>query len=755
MSQFEYTPDDDVRIHEAGAIKQICTAFLSHESGLPEWLKNSADAYVREDAPLEKRVIIVFFDFGRKNTKPSISCLDFSGMTSHMIETYFRFWASPDAAKQEAKNVSVQGGHGNGGKCYMTQMFKDHAFLYTVKNNKGNIYGVRGGEVRFGYIPNKNEGRDFYVNNLEEELEKVLSPLRCSLSDLPEDILKAINIADGFTLVKGVGPIGYDNKIPVRPLQNSLQEHIQMIRTLELCKVYVFVNGKFRSQITLPQIPPIEGEEPREIPIPEYLIDPNSGEKISTTNNNNLPLGNLILRTSSKSMRTKLKGRHNISFKAKGDFIGYVGILELGIQSPWRDHIYGECYLDALEPYKQNERARLANSPLRRAVEHFIAEQIEIYAKEFEEKERHKYSQIEKNELSKMNEALDRWKNKFLTNIIRGTWGHTGPIIDPPPPPPLPTGKPAKLELTLSHLKSGVGVSFKPNLKFFDKTGQRIRQVPFKWVSEDNNVAMVDEDLMIIDTYSVGQTQIYAETIDGKIKSNKVPLEVVHIHEIQISPKHIDIHVGSKYKLEAICRLSNGEESSDVYLEWIEDNPNFARVSSAGMVFGLEPGMTQVTVGDDNCEAREPAIINVLPAQMRGAGDQKGLGFAKVLISEVDPDPDTGETVFFPAEYPPIWQRPIDYERKIWWINSAAPLARMYLDTNKGYGYNTREWRMYLVERYIDIMVQIALTHSPETKESIPIGEWILKWGEQASEIQILAASSLSEFIKTGKLPEE
>jgi hypothetical protein len=149
MSQFEYTPDVDVKIHEAGAIKLLCTAFLSHESGLPEWLKNSSDAYNREDAPGNKRIIVLIFDVNKRNMKPSISCLDFSGMTSRMIEDDFRFWASPDAAKG-AKTAPVQGGHGNGGKCYMTQMYEEYAQIYTVKQGKGNIYGVMGGSVRFG-----------------------------------------------------------------------------------------------------------------------------------------------------------------------------------------------------------------------------------------------------------------------------------------------------------------------------------------------------------------------------------------------------------------------------------------------------------------------------------------------------------------------------------------------------------------------------------------------------------------------------
>src|SRR5213593_4046495 len=122
MPQLAYTPDDDIRVHEEGAIKLICKAFQSHESGLPEWLKNSADAYAREDAPVDKRVIVLLFDFGRKGNKSSISCLDFSGMSSKVIEESFRIWADPEASQRGGKATAVQGGHGNGGKCYMTQM---------------------------------------------------------------------------------------------------------------------------------------------------------------------------------------------------------------------------------------------------------------------------------------------------------------------------------------------------------------------------------------------------------------------------------------------------------------------------------------------------------------------------------------------------------------------------------------------------------------------------------------------------------
>ena len=124
---------------------------------MPEWLKNSADAYARENAPEPKRVIVVIFDHGRRDGRSSISCLDFSRMTSTMIEQNLRIWADPEAARRGARSIAVHGGHGNGGKCYMTQMFEDYALIRTVKNGKGNRCGVAAGSVRFAYIPGGDE----------------------------------------------------------------------------------------------------------------------------------------------------------------------------------------------------------------------------------------------------------------------------------------------------------------------------------------------------------------------------------------------------------------------------------------------------------------------------------------------------------------------------------------------------------------------------------------------------------------------
>src|SRR3989338_2489213 len=167
MTTLTYTPDDDIQVQKEGAIRLICKAFQSHENGLPEWLKNSADAYAGENALEEKRIIFVIFDYVRKGISPSISCLDFVGMTSATIEKNFRIWADPEAAHRGRKTANIQGGHGNGGKCYMTQMFDEYALIHTVKKGRGNRYGVVAGSITFGYVPDRQRGRDFFVKNVQ------------------------------------------------------------------------------------------------------------------------------------------------------------------------------------------------------------------------------------------------------------------------------------------------------------------------------------------------------------------------------------------------------------------------------------------------------------------------------------------------------------------------------------------------------------------------------------------------------------
>src|SRR4051812_11548378 len=98
IEQGAYTPDDDLKLHRENAIKLICKPFQSHESGYPEWAKNAADEYSRSNTPEDERVLVLLMQNGRSGgPSNAVGCLDFSGMSSQVIDDEFRHWADPDA----------------------------------------------------------------------------------------------------------------------------------------------------------------------------------------------------------------------------------------------------------------------------------------------------------------------------------------------------------------------------------------------------------------------------------------------------------------------------------------------------------------------------------------------------------------------------------------------------------------------------------------------------------------------------------
>lgn len=109
---------------------------FNHEKGLSEWLKNSVDAYLRAERGDEESFIIFRF---RDKDEVIFECIDFVGMISEDINKALKIWYDPEAAKRGTGKRTF-GGHGNGGKFYMRQMFKQSYFI-TYRSGKLNVFG--------------------------------------------------------------------------------------------------------------------------------------------------------------------------------------------------------------------------------------------------------------------------------------------------------------------------------------------------------------------------------------------------------------------------------------------------------------------------------------------------------------------------------------------------------------------------------------------------------------------------------------
>ena len=298
MSVFNYVPDEEIQIHRENAIRHMCQAFLSHENGLPEWVKNSTAAYLRDGREPSKRVIVLLFAGRQRSAPPSIACLDLVGMSSTQIERDFKHWADPDAALREGNRgvrIGELGGHGNGGKCYMTQMFEEFSYLRTVRNGFGSTYGVPGGAVRFGYVPSPEEGKDRPVSSIPDGIDACLHTMRAGISSLPDDVKAIVPDAQGFTFVRGAGPRHWEEREASQNLIENLLGHPQMITALQLCQIYILRDGRPQNggrPLALPRIDPMCGyETPKSVVIPETLRDPVSRHNVSTTQRSEFPIG--------------------------------------------------------------------------------------------------------------------------------------------------------------------------------------------------------------------------------------------------------------------------------------------------------------------------------------------------------------------------------------------------------------------------------------------------------------------------------
>lgn len=173
---------------------------FDHAKGIAEWLKNSTDAYIRKNIPNDDQVIVLRLSFRNPNRVERIEVIDFVGMTKEEIDNAFIRFFDPQASKYGANQIDIKtlGGHGNGGKFYMRQMFKTSRII-TYSNRKLNI---------FGFNEKKQYGYESGFDNVTKSLEESLKLANLTDLQLPAKIWEKLKSGKtGFTVVKGDYPI--------------------------------------------------------------------------------------------------------------------------------------------------------------------------------------------------------------------------------------------------------------------------------------------------------------------------------------------------------------------------------------------------------------------------------------------------------------------------------------------------------------------------------------------------------------------
>lgn len=395
--------------------------FNSHEKGLPEWIKNSLGAYIREE--INDRFIVIRFTDGDRGNRSSIESIDFVGMSSKDFDS-FKEWGNPDASSRGINRFTF-GGHGNGGKFYMRQMFYKSYFV-TYRNSLLNVFGFHEGTGKYGFA----EG----LKDKKISLSEALKFANIDANLISRSIYKEmVDGKRGFTVVKGVQPKKLTNKLPVLKICQKLKFHPQARRPIKYSHIVIVHNGKIIfDPLSIEEIPPMEGFEE----IYSYKMPKEYYSKILNKNillKNDGQEGELRLRTSKDPMRGNNEDLNTVDIQTRR--LGPVASYKMSLNPPLQYYpqalqIYGECDFPILEQYEkelvQNDRVFLNESNLTTGILEWIRECIDELGKRIFDS----IAEAKKNEAleitDEFNSLLNSWKNQFLKKLLAEILGGPG-----------------------------------------------------------------------------------------------------------------------------------------------------------------------------------------------------------------------------------------------------------------------------------------------------------------------------------------
>ncbi len=388
---------------------------FDHVKGLAEWIKNSADAYTRDNFSDDDQHILL--RFSRKDAKQiiRIECIDFVGMTKDDINKAFKRWGDPRAASRGSKKKTL-GGHGNGGKFYMRQMFKMSRFL-TYRNGKLNVFGFNE-HRRYGFA----EGYDDKPMSAPDAL--AFAGIKgLNVPKRIRDVWAKSKEGVGFTLVIGEQPD--KSKLKLSGILEGLCVHSQSRRLVKRKQIFAYIDSDANGTQLKPQdISPYPGfEGPFQIELPKTV---EWEEKNYAFWNSKYPKAYLVLNTSAEPFG-RMGERSSLNCI---DVLGEVGCIgsyrlnELGWfkNSAQAEFVYGECFCPILESPEEdlvkNDREKLVESEKTAALLKWIQQQVDALCEKIAEKEKKEKKATDLKQSSVLNEFLNRWKNKFLTKLL-------------------------------------------------------------------------------------------------------------------------------------------------------------------------------------------------------------------------------------------------------------------------------------------------------------------------------------------------
>lgn len=406
------------------AVNLIGRSFsFTHQKGIIEWVKNSWDAYQRRSETNNLPIptcVVVEFDGSGKSFR-TVRVADFCGMTPEDIDQAFKRWFDMQAATggSSSDTLAVLGGHGNGGKFYMRQMFAESS-ITTWVHGELSQFGFDT-KQRYGWVPERK--------GLKCSLSEALSVANLAYERIPDEAKVLLESGDtGFTVVAGYRARGSGNQTQVANVVEVLRRHPQMQRLLPQMEVSIWQANHLRTGILLPETPDlhpdIHGES---LSVPGILED--DGEHFTFSANDTAGRLDVRVAASALSNRSKVFNRMDV-----------VGRTAVVATYPMRllplKHVDGAEFLMATlicpgveaedESLVENDREHLIPSPKTSALLSWAATQLDRFAGRVAAYNATERRALEAAETARLTRVINRYAERFLRDFYTQLTGGPG-----------------------------------------------------------------------------------------------------------------------------------------------------------------------------------------------------------------------------------------------------------------------------------------------------------------------------------------
>lgn len=427
----------------ADVLDQIGRDFkFSHAKGIAEWLKNSLDAYLVRRAEGEEPlagswpVHLHLMDGQGRRPGPNLAVVDFCGATHADVNDFLLNWFDTAAARRRslASLASLTGGHGNGGKFYMREMWAHGArFCTWLGGRTTSLIVDHASDGTCGYWEFENER-----HNWREALATGFTGFGLSANDIEEFIIDTDptlitdleNGTRGFSVVAGLSgrQIWTTNDVVSgrRWKPEKLIESIRVApaahRPLRELQIRVAVGGK----LALPHLNPEQIEEDpdwseRTHHMPSSLLRSDGLGKVKFDTVDGKDAGLLTIRKAVSPLTGRRRQINQITvFDSGGNPVGAFPVAELAAGSA--DHttfLFGELNImfANIEDFIENDRESFRRAPQVEAIREWLRDRLTEFIDDIEDEARAAERDRNLDRAVQLNQMLNDYARRFLQQL--------------------------------------------------------------------------------------------------------------------------------------------------------------------------------------------------------------------------------------------------------------------------------------------------------------------------------------------------